>query len=452
MQSPKLPPRATIILAAVSLLFLLFISTDLQCQETILYSFGATNGDGQNPNGDLVQDANGNLYGTTNLGGVYDAGTVFEVSPNGTENVLYSFGENVNDGLYPSAGLIFDQLGNLWGTTGGGGPFDNGTVFELSPNQNGGWTETFVYLFCGENCGNGAIDGANPDCKLVEDQQGNFYGTTENGGAGCGGYGCGTVFELSPNGTGGYSESLIHVFAGSDGFSPISGLAMDAGGNLYGTVESGGITGCGNPSGCGLVYKMSPSPDGWTFSVIQLFTGFDGAGPISEVILDAHGNLYGTALYGGFLGPCSLQITVAFSGYGGPGCGTVFELSPNGNSYLESVLYRFAGGNDGANPIAHLTLISGNLYGTTVGGGGGCGPPFGCGTVFELTPNAGGGWTESILSSFNFSDGAAPGSALQVQQADPLHPGPPAKRGCTAGCGSCMFGGTYDDGVIYKFQ
>jgi uncharacterized repeat protein (TIGR03803 family) len=426
--------------------FLILLLQAAEAQETVLYNFSGGS-DGNSPKGTLVQDSQGNLYGTTTFGGDLSCdppsgcGTVFEVAPAGIETVLYSFNpsKHSGDGSGPQAGLVFDSKGNLYGTTQyGGNSSGTGTVFELSPNPSGGWTETVLYQFClvGGNC----TDGSTPYSSLVFDQQGNLYGTTFAGGTGNG-----VVFELSPNGQGGYIEAVIHSFAGGvGGGSVLTGVAIDHAGNLYGTTASGGVPCNGSPFGCGTVYKLSPVPGGWTYVVILEFTGLDGASPVANLIVDSTGNLYGTAEFGGLLGPCINSEDIF-------GCGTVFELSPTGASYTESVLYRFAGGNDGENPYVGLAMDSdGNLYGTTLEGGGlGCGALVGCGTAFELERKPRGAWQEIILNSFTGSNGAAPKAALYIQGNPAIQP-QPGKKGCIGNCyGSCTSGGTQASGVVY---
>src|ERR1019366_6388363 len=145
-------------------------------QDMVMHSFGRSGNDGQNPLANLISDSAGNLCGTTSAGGVYGNGTVFELLPNGTETVLYNFGSG-GDGQNPYAGLIFDTAGNLYGTTVNGGTYGGGAAFELSPNGGGGWAESVLYSF-----GNGSSDGSNPYAGLVFDNSGNLYGTTANGG------------------------------------------------------------------------------------------------------------------------------------------------------------------------------------------------------------------------------------------------------------------------------
>ncbi len=256
---------------------------------SILHSFIGT--DGANPYG-VIFDASGNLYSTTNAGGAYGGGTVFELSPTAsgdwTEKILGNFGSG-EDGANPTVGLIFDASGNLYGTTNGGGAYGGGTVFELSPTASGDWTEKILY-----NLGSGE-DGVNPTVGVIFDASGNIYGTTDEGGA----YGGGTVFELSPTASGDWTEKILHNFSGSDGSFPTAGPIFDASGNLYGTTYIGGDIPCavaGFPNGCGTVFKLSPDPDGeWTESVLHRFLDMPGAHPYSGLVFDKAGNLYGTS-------------------------------------------------------------------------------------------------------------------------------------------------------------
>jgi hypothetical protein len=343
--------------------------------EQVLYAFQGGS-DGSSPSSGLIFDSSGNLYGTTAEGGggactngFAGCGTVFELSPNGSggwmESMLYSF-QGGSDGASPSSGLIFDQAGNLYGTASHGGVFVGGndglgTVFELSPNGSGGWTESVLYSF------QGGSDGEYPQ-GLIFDQRGNLYGTTSGGGGTCGKFGvgtCGTVFELSPNGSGGWTETLIYVFQSSDGiWNPNPGLVFDEAGNLYGTTpQTGGSAGCFNGLGCGAVFELSPNGSGgWREALLYAFRGgSDGGYPTPMLIFDRAGNLYDTAEQGG-------QAQCPSTDFG---CGTVFELSPNGSGgWTKTTLYSFQGGSDGWNPQAGLIFDeTGNLFGTTSGGG-----------------------------------------------------------------------------------
>ena len=222
-------------------------------QETVLHSFDC-NTDGCQPEAPLVMDGNGNLFGTTIHGGTFANGTVFELTASGTESVLYNFGCG-SDGCTPYGGLVFDGQGNLFGTTrqgagngcGGGGC---GTVFKLTPDGR----ETVLYRFTG------GTDGGAPFAGLILDGDGNLYGTTFVGGdLACGsGYGCGTVFKIGPSG----SETVLYAFAGGvDGAAPYGGVVRDPQGNLYGTTLYGGLGTCapgGAITGCGVVFKLTP--------------------------------------------------------------------------------------------------------------------------------------------------------------------------------------------------
>ncbi len=381
------------------------------------YGFPTTDGD--DSRGSLIEDAAGNLYGTTAEGGPNNVGAVFELSPisggGWKEKILYTFTETLDGGspfgAYPSAGLVMDSAGNLYGTTSGGGDGGLGTVFRLSPNSGGQWSETVLHSFTG-----GDADGQSPFSGLALDPAGNLYGTTEFGGAN----GLGVVFELSQGAHGEWIASVIHQFAGfpSDGSWPLAGLVLDAKGNLYGATFTGGnSTACprarGLTTGCGTVFELLPGVGGvWNETVLYSFTNSNGDGshPEATLVFDEAGNLYGTTTGGGLTGHCFVN--------GPDSCGTVFELAPNGSGgWKESVLYAFRGSpNDGSNPGAGLVRdATGNLYGTTVVGGNASNgvDTYGLGTVFELSPEAGGGWTETVLHNFQLTgDGRLPQAGL----------------------------------------
>jgi uncharacterized repeat protein (TIGR03803 family) len=245
--------------------------------ESVLYSFaGQYAGDGQGSEGNLIMDSAGNLYGTTELGGADNSGTVFKISPSGAESVLHSFVGGTTDGAGPVAGLVMDSAGNLYGTTPSGGAYGAGTVFKVSASG----AENVLYSFAG-----GATDGQDSRARLIMDSAGNLYGTTANGGPS----GAGTVFKISATGT----ESIVHFFGvGNDGAAPMAGLAMDSAGNLYGTTQIGGA------NGSGTVFKISAVG---TESTLYSFEGgtTDGSGPTADLIIDSAGNLYGTTGSGG---------------------------------------------------------------------------------------------------------------------------------------------------------
>jgi uncharacterized repeat protein (TIGR03803 family) len=300
----------------------------------VLYSF--TGGDGSNPRASLIADAAGNLYGTTITGGDSGRGTVFQLTPSGALNVLYSF-TGGSDGALPFAGVIADAAGNLYGTTIDGGAGGQGTVFQLDPSG----TLTVLY----------SSDGGSPWAGLLADAAGNLYGAIDAGD------GPGLVFQLTPSGT----LNVLHRFTGRDGAVPHGRLIDDAEGNLYGTTHNGGT------SGYGTVFELDSSG---SLNVLHSFTGgSDGAYPEAGLTADAAGNLYGTT-YGG----------------GAGGQGTIFQLDPSG---VLTVLHSFTGGSDGGRPVADLLAdAAGNLYGTTAFGGAGTSCAGGCGTVFQLTAAA----------------------------------------------------------------
>ena len=313
-------------------------------KETVLYSFSGTP-DGEDPEGSLFRTNAGYLYGTTIYGGTGGGyGTVFQLATSGKLTLLHSF-TDTPDGADPHGSLVPDRQHNGYGTTqygGTGGGY--GTVFKVS--QTG--EQSILYSF------SGTPDGEDPEAGLLRDSAGNLYGTTVYGGT-AGGYG--TVFKLAPNG----KLTLLHSFAGTpDGENPYAALAADSSGNGYGTTKYGGTAG-----GYGTVFKISRTG---TFTLLHSFAGNpDGVNPVSPVVVDPAGNVYGTTFYGGT------------SGYG-----SVFEIDATGKF---TILHSFTGTSDGANPMAGLTLDAlGNLYGaTTEGGDLSCGFS-GCGVIFKVTP------------------------------------------------------------------
>jgi uncharacterized repeat protein (TIGR03803 family) len=305
-----------------------------------------------------------------------------------TEKVLYSFTGSADGGNPRASRLIFDQAGNIYGTTGDGGAYGAGTVFMLTPNSSGGWTESVLYSFTGGS------DGADPWAGVIFDSAGNLYGTATAGGA----YGAGVVFQLTPNSDGTWTEGVLYTFTGgSDGADPAAGLIFDSVGNLYGTVEDGGLYGYGD------VYELTPSSGGtWTQSVLHQFTGGkDGSKPLNHAVLifDATGNLYGTTYQGG-----------------AHGFGVAYELTPTANGWQEKVLHSF--NRSGLDSEDGLTLgPAGVLYGTTAGDYGRNYP----GTAFKLTPNSGGTWTETVLHRFRNSDGNDPAFGVVFDSAGNLY-------------------------------
>lgn len=355
-----------------------------QWTETVLHRFQANgdNTDGTAPNGALVFDAAGNLYGTTSSGGGGEqqcssgasagCGTVFELTPTSggiwTENVLYRFQIN-SGGAGPYAGVIFDQAGNLYGTAAAAGNCCNpdifdwgaGVVFELTQTA-GVWNEKVLYSFCSKaNC----RDGNAPYAGLLWGADGNLYSTTAYGGSTsfpCYNLGCGTVFKLGTNG-----NEEAYPLTGLTGIQTYNGLTSDGKGNFYGTTPIDGAFGNGT------VFRLSPTPDGrWTFTVLYNFhIGYAGSGSFSTgVVFDKAGNLYG-AIWGPESGNCA-----------GGGCGLVYKLEPRPRGpWKYSVVYTFTGAQDGGDPDGTLIIDNeGNLYGTAAFGGAGYG------VVYEITP------------------------------------------------------------------
>jgi uncharacterized repeat protein (TIGR03803 family) len=254
---------------SITLLALLLAASLAHAQEKVLASFSGT-GNGSRPQCRLVMDAHGNLYGTTPGGGDVGGGLVFALGPNGhggwNEKTIYSFDSSAN-GTNPNGGLVLDAAGNLYGTTTGGGANGLGTAFELSPTTGGSWTETVIHSF-------GATgDGIFPYAQMIFDAAGNLYGTTAYGGAfGTGEEGGGTVFEISPQTGGGWTEQVVHSFAsGTDGVQVSGGVALDAAGNLYGATFVGGT------HNEGTIYELSPPTSGaWTETILHNFAAEPG--------------------------------------------------------------------------------------------------------------------------------------------------------------------------------
>ena len=415
-------------------IFIVTVSWTTTCATTekILHSFKHNSKDGTNPIAGLIFDASGNLYGTATAGGVYGYGTVFELTPKAgggwTEKILHNFNNDGKDGYNPGTSLTIDAAGNLYGTTygGGGTTCGCGTVFEVLPKAGGGWTEKILHNF-----NHDGKDGYAPEtAALTIDASGNLYGTTPLGGrettSVCPG-GCGTVYELTPKAGGKWTERILHSFDTTGrGHIPLAGVIFDTAGNLYGTTIKGGSGKlCVNKhTSCGTVYELTPKAGGndWTQTTLYSFdeNGGDGYYPDSNLIFDAAGNLYGTTDYGG-------------DSVGG----TVFELMPTGGGWTEMIVHSFSGSPDGLFPMGGVTLnATGNLYGTTYRGG-----TNDLGTVFELVPEVGGGWTETIVHSFNNNgkDGNSPGGVGLIFDASGNLYGTTPTGGstsCTEGCGT----------------
>ncbi|HEX8813988.1 MAG TPA: choice-of-anchor tandem repeat GloVer-containing protein [Terriglobales bacterium] len=343
--------------------------------EHVLYRFCQTGtcADGARPTGGLIFDSAGSLYGTTQVGGSAGQGTVFQLKrgSNGkwTEQVLYSFcqTDGCADGASPNAPLVFDEAGDLYGTTTGGGEYGAGTVFQLASDDGGNWREHVLYSFCALP---GCADGEYPQAGVIIDNYGNLYGTTPyggwDGGEACpnGGGTCGTVFELVRHESGKWREQVLHSFHHYDGAQPDTGLVFDGSGTLFGTTYWGGVY------GSGVIFQLIPRADGvWMETVVHQFDTL--VHPSGTPVFDVAGNLYGT-----------VENTTSYEG-------AVFELSPGQDgAWTLAVLHAFSrNGARGADPQAGVILDpGGNVYGTTFTGGLCCGPYNGNGLVFEITP------------------------------------------------------------------
>jgi uncharacterized repeat protein (TIGR03803 family) len=408
-----------------------FVLTASAQTENVIYRFPASGASVAGPQGGLIADSAGNLYGVTANGGTFGSGCIFRLVPPSsaggrwTKTTLYSF-TGGTDGSAPGGRLIFDGKGNLYGVTYYGGAFQNpvGVVYELMPPtaSRKSWTESVIHSFQS----NGSTDGAFPVDDLSFDQAGNLYGVTSGGGQASGG----TVFQLTPPTMLGaaWTENVLYSFlssGSSDGYSPTGGVLLGPGGVLYGTTGYDGMTGCGTvyelsslgkswtesilynfqgyPDGCrpealtagkngtfvgttgfggaanqGMVFEMTPPTDqsGWTISAVYSFSEGVQTSPSGGVIVDSSGNLYG-GTYGGADLNCRAPN----------GCGSAYKLSPpaiSSGSWTFGILYVFTGGLDGADPNGRLLLTRGELFGETVFGGTSTGG--GYGTVFRVTP------------------------------------------------------------------
>jgi uncharacterized repeat protein (TIGR03803 family) len=386
--------------ALASAAFILPSTAYAQYTETVLYNFGINSADAEIPEGQLTMDASGNVYGAAR-------NAVFELTPNGgsyTNNVLHTFLGSNGDGEYANGGLVFDANGNVFGSTNRGGTYGDGTIFELSPNGSGGYNETILYNFTG------STDGELPTGGLIADSAGNLYGTAARGGAN----GLGTIFKIFNTVNYGWQEKTLYSFTGgADGSIPGS-LIADSAGNFYGLAFTGGSSSCT----CGTVFKLSPS-QGWRFTVIHEFDFTDGGYPEGTLTLDSAGNLYGGTLEGG-----------------STGYSVIYQLSPMGGTWRMSILHTFTAKYDGADSAGYLTIdAAGNVYGTTT-----TGTETAYGTAFELSPMAGGGWGYKRLHGFTGGlDGGSPQSSLFVDAAGNVFSAAP-------------LGGTFGEGVFFELS
>ncbi len=337
-----------------------------------LHDFGGS--DGASPQTSLIADASGNLYGTTSRGGLDDSGTVFKLdAANGYAlTTLHDFGGP--DGASPVASLVADASGNLYGTTSEGGPANRGIAFKLEASSD--YALTTLHGF-------GGPDGASPFAALIADASGNLFGTTRKGGTQDH---SGTVFKLDA--AKGYALTTLHGFDGT-GANPVAAVVADVSGNLYGTTSNGG------PYDLGTVFKLDPA-NAYARTTLHSFEGHDGAHPVAAVIAGASGNLYGTTSDGG-----------------AAGLGAVFELDA-ANAYALTVLHSFDG-SDGMHPHAALIAdASGSLYGTTYGE-----YPSEYGTVFKL--DAANDWSLTTLHGFDGSEGTHPDAGLLADASGNLY-------------------------------
>ncbi len=371
--------------------------TCTQVTETVVASFGATSTAGTAPYAGLIQGSDGNFYGTTSAGGTNNRGSVFKVTPDGTLTVLYSFGSLANnaDGYTPYSGLIQGSDGNFYGTTAFGGPNGGGTVFKVTPAG----ALTVIYSFS-----TSGTDGLEPLGTLLQGSDGNFYGTTVEGGANNNG----VVFKVTPSGV----ETVLHSFgtlSSGDAAAPeTAALVQGSDGNFYGTTLDGGA------NNTGAVFKVTPAGVETVLYSFGSSTGTDGNEPEGGLTQGTDGNFYGTTRVGG-----------------ANGAGTVFKITPAG---VETVIYSFPAinGTNSADPYSGLLLGSdGNFYGTTLNGGGA-----NVGTIFKVTPTG----VETLLYAFgsHAGDGATPRSGLIMGTDGHFY-------------GTTTSGGTYDAGTVFRF-
>ncbi len=391
--------------------------TTFRLLHTFISGFPST---GSLPAGTLIADAQGVLYGTTQVGGRSEfsyGGTVYALTPTGgghfAYRVLHYFTGDDHpslDGSQPASGVTADAAGNLYGTTVYGGAASgsgSGTVFTLQ-RTGAKFSERVLYRFTG------GVDGSSPAAAPLIDAAGSLYGTTAAGGQGTcqiAGPGCGTVYELQHSGTSFQKRILYRFKGGTDGATPQAPLIADAQGALYGTTQYGGVACPDAPLGCGTVFKLTPVANGYRETILYRFTGgaTDGVAPLAGLVADSGGNLYGTTDTGGS-GICAAGL------FKYPSCGTIFMLHPTGTGYVETVLHNFIGGaGDGYRPESALVPGGdGLLYGTTFEGGAGtcytyAGYSFGCGTVYSVSPIGG----VTLVESFGpGATGYAPGGVF----------------------------------------
>ena len=405
-----------LVTASCALLFFCIATAMLAFgQLTTLASFNGTNGN--EPISALAQGNDGNFYGTTIYGGPNNRGSVFKVTPSGTLTNLYNFCPQLpcTDGFQPYTGLTLGTDGNFYGTTSRGGPTDHGTIFRITPSG----TLTTIYGFCASGS---CTDGSYPHGTFVQHTDGNFYGTTLQGGnLSCNGpNGCGTIFKVTPAG----ALTTLYKFCSqtncADGQYPYDGVIKATDGNFYGVAASGGNFPSTCLSGCGVAFKITPSG---TFTILHAFNFTDGARAWGSLVQASDGNFYGTTAGGGNV---NSNCTT--------GCGTVFKMTASGT--LTS-LYSFCEQTncpDGYQPLAGLVQASdGGLYGMAEEGG----ISNNSGTLFKITPSGTFTVVYQFCSLSGCSDGQFPEAALIVASDGNLY-------------GTTAFGGTNQKGTVFR--
>lgn len=404
-----LVPRACIGIGAA----IVSLSLVATASTVTLHNFAGGTNDGAYPNGALIADSAGNLYGTTWSGGsgscTGGCGTVFRLSQsNGTwtESIVHNFqGMSAGDGTNPWGALTADASGNFYGVTEAGGARNQGSVYELSPGLDGAWTETVLYSF-----GQVAGDGSAPGGKLIFDSSGNLWGTTSVGGS----HSTGTIFELKLSGSG-WSLTSIYSFPHSGtslGEGP-AGIVFDSAGNLFGVTEWGGTP---YENGAGVVFQMVNSGGVWNQKVLHRFptTGKPLQTPTGGLYLDSSDNLY---------------MTMSRGGHGGPGITTI-----NLSTFAVHDIYSSAGPQE-VQPYEAIAIdTAGNLYSAGYASSQGT---CACGFVYELSPGA--SWTPKTLASMNGNNGANPVGGVVVDAAGNLY-------------GVTYLGGTNRLGVVYEVE
>lgn len=398
---------------------LLAIPAPAATKYKVLYNFKGGN-DALGPlYGALALDKDGNLFGTAGGGGQNSkcggtCGTVFELTPeaNGkwSESVVFRF-QPTGTGFWPFGGVIVDQSGNLYGTNVSGGTHNEGTVYALTPGSRG-WSESILYSF-----GSHKNDAAGPFSGLVAGPAGHFYAAAYY------------PYELSREAGGGWTERVLYRFRpkahkdDTDGWSSDLPLIRDSAGHLYGVTTYGGnYSKCAvDQLGCGTVFELVPGSNGkWEENILYRFAEFnnDGEQPLAGVVMDSYGHLYGTTSYGG-----KYQN------------GTIYELiRDKAGHWQEKILYSFRGNGDGGLPVAPVIVGGrGNLYGTAGGGGGACS----CGVIFKLAPVANGKWKYTVLHHFHGADGGQPWAGLSFGRKGEIY-------------GTTSWGGKYLYGVVFE--